>query len=124
MVANPQPDRRLVTADEIARFEFCPLAWWYDRTHPLAQAAPTEIEQRRLVLETVYGPGAKDLPEYQMLTHLKIRADQQPLPVAGNPSVPEYVVPHPRPLIALVFTGVFVVGLLLTIAILLAVRHP
>jgi hypothetical protein len=58
---------RIITTEELARFESCRLAWWYDRTYPLAKASATEISKRIDIFEAVYGTDASNLPEYQLL---------------------------------------------------------
>lgn len=81
--------QRLVSASEVGRYEMCPLAWWYDHTHPLASASPPELDRRIAILEAVYGPGAGDLPEFQLLHHLReqsggaaaaLKPERDPLP--------------------------------------------
>jgi hypothetical protein len=89
----PEGTGRIVTAEELARFAECRLAWWYDRTHPLAGASGAELARRVDLLGAVYGPGARDLPEYQMLTHLRDRAVGAP--VAAPKATPR---PDVRPL--------------------------
>ena len=77
----PQPNtpipQRMVTTDELQRFVQCPLAWWYDRTHPFAQASAEELARRLTIFQAVYGPSARDLPEYRLLAHLHAQATGQ-----------------------------------------------
>lgn len=68
------PLPRLVTTTELQRFAQCPLAWWYDRAHPFAQASAAELARRLTIFQAVYGPGARDLPEYRLLQHLHAQA--------------------------------------------------
>ena len=110
-----QPDHdtaaRRVTATELGRFEQCRLAWWYDRTHSLAKASAFELAKRIALFEAVYGPGAHDLPEYHLMTHLRERAEDAPPP---PPIIPEPVVPFdsPAPLVrAGVLVAAIVIGL-------------
>lgn len=102
---------RIVTAEELARFAECRLAWWYDRTHPLARANADELTRRMELLGTVYGPGARDLPEHQLLRHLRERAGGKPSAPKAAP--PAEVGPMERPqrlLVAIVIIGALIVG--------------
>jgi hypothetical protein len=108
----PDGTGRIVTTEELARFAECRLAWWYDRTHPLARANADELTRRIDLLGTVYGPGARDLPEHQLLRHLRERAGGMP---AATPKAapPADVGPTERPhrlLIAIILIGAIVVG--------------
>jgi hypothetical protein len=76
MLHTPDPHPRLVSSDELRRFAVCRLAWWYDRTHPLAGASTDELARRLDLLLAVYGPGARDLPEYRLLDDLRERAQR------------------------------------------------
>lgn len=126
MAAPAPPPRaagqRLIAAAELARFETCPLAWWYDRAHPLAQASGAEIARRLAVLAAVYGPGAPALPEYQLLSDLAARV------AAELPAEPEPAALHPagapRLLILAVLGGAAIIVGLALAALAFAVWSP
>lgn len=63
----------MFTATEIAEFEYCPLAWWYDRFEPMAQADDETVFARMVELEHQHGARATGLPEYQMMEQLLLR---------------------------------------------------
>jgi hypothetical protein len=115
---------RLVTTEELARFETCRLAWWYDHTHPLARATPKEIARRLEIFEAVYGPGVRDLPEYQMLTHLREQA-KDPLPAAMIVKHSETLRPGraPRGLLGCVGGAVLMIVALVVLGIVLSVMR-
>lgn len=101
--------RRLIATTELARFETCQLAWWYDQTHPLAGATADELTRRLELFAAVYGPGARDLPEFHLLTHLHQRAHgavSTPTTTKSRPALPADA---PRGLVA----GVTLVALLI-----------
>lgn len=64
---------RLFTASEVAEFEYCPLAWWYDQFEPMAQADMEEQFARLVELEHEHGAQAPALPEYQVIEQLLVR---------------------------------------------------
>ena len=68
-----QPRQRLFTASEIAEFEYCPLAWWYEHFEPLAQSDTEELFARLVELEHEHGPQAPALPDYQVVEQLLLR---------------------------------------------------
>ncbi len=82
---QPTPKERIMDAREVGRYEVCPLAWWYDRQHPLASADVATITHRMELLTAVYGPGTQDLPEYQLLRHLRERAEARVTPAVPSP---------------------------------------
>ncbi len=82
---QPMPQERIMDAREVGRYEVCPLAWWYDRQHPLASADVATIMHRMELLTAVYGPGTQDLPEYQLLQHLRERAEARVTPGVAVP---------------------------------------
>ncbi len=104
----PITPRRIVDASELRRFETCALAWWYDRHHPLAEASEADLTRRIELFEAVYGPGSRDLPEYQMLTHMRERArGASPEPARRSPPVSP--LDSPRPLV----TGIVIAALVI-----------
>jgi hypothetical protein len=68
-----QPQGHAFTASEVAEYEYCPLAWWYERFEPGAQAGTEELFARLVELEHDYGQQAPMLPEYQMIEQLLLR---------------------------------------------------
>jgi hypothetical protein len=64
---------RLFTASEVAEFEYCPLAWWYEQYESLAQVNTEELFARLVELEHEHGSEAPALPEYQMVEQLLLR---------------------------------------------------
>ena len=67
------PQGNFFTASEIAEYEYCPLAWWFERFDPRAQARTEELFARLVELEHESGPQAPSLPEYQMIEQLLLR---------------------------------------------------
>ena len=67
------PQGRYFTASEVAEFEYCPLAWWYERFEPDAQAGKEELFARLVELEHDHGQQAPALPEYRMVEQLLVR---------------------------------------------------
>ncbi|HLH61889.1 MAG TPA: hypothetical protein VKV20_09410 [Ktedonobacteraceae bacterium] len=70
---RPQAKQRLFTASEVAEFEYCPLAWWYEHFEPMAQSDTEELFARLVELEDEHGPQATALPDYQMVEQLLLR---------------------------------------------------
>jgi hypothetical protein len=64
---------RLFTASEVADFEYCPLAWWYDQFEPWARADSEALFARLVELEHEHATQAPDLPEYQVIEQLLLR---------------------------------------------------
>ncbi len=64
---------RLFTASEVAEFEYCPLAWWYEQYESLAHVDTEELFARLVELEHEHGSQAPTLPEYQMVEQLLLR---------------------------------------------------
>jgi hypothetical protein len=64
---------RYFTASEVAEFEYCPLAWWYEQYEPAAQADTETLFARMVELEHEHGPQAPALPEYQLHERLLLR---------------------------------------------------
>jgi hypothetical protein len=67
------PQGHSFTASEVAEYEYCPLAWWFERFDPRAQAGTEELFARLVELEHDSGPQAPTLPEYQMIEQLLLR---------------------------------------------------
>jgi hypothetical protein len=65
--------QRIFTASEVAEFEYCPLAWWYDQFEPAAQQDTEELFARLVELEHEHDTQAPMLPEYQMIEQLLVR---------------------------------------------------
>ncbi len=65
--------QRIFTASEVAEFEYCPLAWWYDQFEPAAQEDTEELFARLVELEHEYDTQAPTLPEYQLIEQLLVR---------------------------------------------------
>ena len=65
--------QRTFTASEVAEFEYCPLAWWYEQFDPMAQADTEELFAYLVELEHESGPQAPALPEYQVVEQLLLR---------------------------------------------------
>lgn len=112
--------QRLVTTAEVRRFEQCRLAWWYDRTHPLAHASADELSRRLDLFVAVYGPGSRDLPEFRLLADLHANAVQSGPPPLAVPLAASPITPLDRPqrvigvtiligavIVALVLGGIF-----------------
>ena len=74
MQQSSQARQRLFTASEVAEFEYCSLAWWYEQFEPLARTGTEELFARLVELEHEYGPQATSLPEYHMIEQLLLRA--------------------------------------------------
>lgn len=68
-----QSKQRLFRASEVAEFEYCPLAWWYERFEPLAQSDTEELFAHLVELEHEHGPQAPALPDYQVAEQLLLR---------------------------------------------------
>ncbi len=68
--------RRIFSASDLAQFEYCPLAWWYEEISELAQAEPEELTQRLEELEAEYPSSVSSLPEYQVIERLLERANR------------------------------------------------
>ncbi len=66
--------RRVFSASDLAQFEYCPLAWWYEEVSDLAQADQEELAERLKELEDAYGASAASSPEYQVIKRLHDRA--------------------------------------------------
>jgi hypothetical protein len=65
--------QRIFTASEVAEFEYCPLAWWYDQFEPAAQEDTEGLFARLVELEHEHDTQAPTLPEYQMIEQLLVR---------------------------------------------------
>ena len=68
-----QSKQHLFTASEVAEFEYCPLAWWYEHFEPLAQSDTEELFARLVELEHEHGQQAPGLPDYQVVEQLLLR---------------------------------------------------
>ena len=90
---QPTPgERRIFSASDVAHFEYCPLAWWYEEMNELAQAEEDELLPHLEELRRAYGPGASADPEYQVLKRLLVRARRYEHGIAqhsGHPSLQE-----------------------------------
>jgi hypothetical protein len=64
---------RLFTASEVAQFEYCPLAWWYEQYESLAHVDNEDLFARLVELEHEHGSQATALPEYQLAEQLLLR---------------------------------------------------
>jgi len=110
----PEPTPQLSTT-ELARYEMCSLAWWYDRTHPLAEASTGEINRKLSIFTAVYGPGATELPEYRLLTDLKQHHERTssifPIPA------PEMVAPSDSPQRLFGCVGIIIFGIIAVVII-------
>lgn len=123
--ANPLA-QRLVTTAEVRRFEQCRLAWWYDRTHPLAQASADELRRRMDLFLAVYGPGARELPEYRLLADMEASAQQSNMPLLMAPASMQPIAPLDRPqqIIMVTFVIAAIIIALVLVGIFFAVLHP
>jgi hypothetical protein len=65
--------QRIFTASELAEFEYCPLAWWYERFEPAAQEDTEELFARLVEIEQEHDTQAPTIPEYQMIEQLLVR---------------------------------------------------
>jgi hypothetical protein len=107
---TPQP----ITAEEVARFEQCPLAWWYDRAHPLTHAPAPDLARRMEILRAVYGPGVAEMAEYQFLQRQHEHALARPDEPEDAPPIPAMPLGPPHWLIAtVVLVGAVIIGLAL-----------
>jgi hypothetical protein len=116
--------QRIFSASDLAQFEYCPLAWWYEEVSDLAQADEAELAERLEELEDQYPASANAQPEYQVIERLLARAkrfaegrDAQAADARGRqPEQPDAAIittPVPRAFAALV------VGLIvLTVALI------
>jgi hypothetical protein len=68
-----QQGKRIFTASEVAEFEYCPLAWWYEQYEPAAKADTEELFARMVELEHEHETQAPALPEYQMIEQVLLR---------------------------------------------------
>jgi hypothetical protein len=69
-------ERRVFSASDLAQFEYCPLAWWYEENSETAQADEDELAERLEELKDQYGTKADALPEYQVIERLLERAQR------------------------------------------------
>lgn len=65
--------QRIFTASEVAEFEYCPLAWWYEQFEPAAQEDTEELFARLVEIEQEHDMQAPTVPEYQMIEQLLVR---------------------------------------------------
>ena len=114
-VAPPTAPQRLLNVAEVGRHETCPLMWWYDQHHPLAGAGTDDLQRRQEILAAVYGPAARDLPEFRLLTDLLARTATPPAtkppPTRAAPTGP--VVESGGLLALVVIVAAIIVGLVL-----------
>jgi hypothetical protein len=64
---------RHFSASEVAEFEYCPLAWWYEQYEPMAREDSEDLFAHLVELEHDHGSQAPALPEYQMVERLLLR---------------------------------------------------
>lgn len=65
--------QHMFTASEVAEYEYCPLAWWYERFDPAVGADDEALFAEMVALEHEYGEQAPSIPDYQMLERLLVR---------------------------------------------------
>jgi hypothetical protein len=65
----------IFSASDLAQFEYCPLAWWYEEISEVAQADQEELTRHLEELENEYPSAATALPEYQVIERLIERAE-------------------------------------------------
>lgn len=65
--------QRIFSASEVAEYEYCSLAWWYESYESLSQLDSEELFARMVELEDMHGQQATTLPEYQVIEHLLLR---------------------------------------------------
>src|ERR1051326_2801958 len=115
--------RHIFSASDLAQFEYCSLAWWYEEFSDLAQADQEELAQRLEELEAEDASSASAQPEYVVIERLLDRAiqfaagrEQQANDAAAQQihpaEAPAISTPAPR------IFGVVVVGLVLLIVFL------
>jgi hypothetical protein len=125
--------RRIFSASDLAQFEYCPLAWWYEEVSELAQADPEELAQRLEELEDQYPASASAQPEYQVIERLLARANQfsrgreRQAGVPARRRLPQpdpapIITPVPRAFAALVVGLVVLTVVLIGLGLLLWVR--
>lgn len=68
-----QRGQRMFTASEVAEFEYCPLAWWYEQYEWAAKADTEELFARLVELEHEHDTRAPSIPEYQMIEQVLLR---------------------------------------------------
>jgi CRISPR/Cas system-associated exonuclease Cas4 (RecB family) len=73
-MSQPSGHQRVFSASDVAQFEYCPLAWWYEEVSEVAQADEDELERYLGELEARAGSAATTLPEYQVAARLLQRA--------------------------------------------------
>lgn len=65
--------QRKFTASDLAEFEYCPLAWWYEEYEPHTREEDDELFARMVELEHEHGQQATVIPEYQVIEQLLLR---------------------------------------------------
>src|SRR5579862_2038498 len=68
--------QRIFSASDLAQFEYCALAWWYEEFGDLAQADQAELAERLEELEDQYPNSASAQPEYEVIERLLERAQR------------------------------------------------
>lgn len=68
--------QRVFSASDLAQFEYCPLAWWYEEISEVAEAEEDELAGRLEELKNQYGAAATALPEYIVIERLHERAQR------------------------------------------------
>src|SRR5690242_21929018 len=85
--------QRIFTASEVAEFEYCPLAWWYEQFEPAAQEDTEEPFARLAEIEQEHDTQAPTVPEYQMIEQLLVRrrafGPGHPQPLAHGAEIAE-----------------------------------
>jgi hypothetical protein len=116
--------RHIFSASDLAQFEYCSLAWWYEEFSDLAQADQEELAQRLEELVAEDAATASAQPEYMVIERLLERAiqfaagrEQQSKDAAAQQIHPaeEPAISAPAPRLF----GVVVAGLVLLIVFLL-----
>lgn len=119
MQESQQLPRRIVQAEEIARYEECPLAWWYDRKHHFGAAAPEEIQRYMDIYQLVHGAGIKELPAYHVMEKFlqSKGGDAAPVkPVPVKPSGPPGALAGCIGLVAIGIIGLVILGIIMMVA--------
>ncbi len=125
--------RRIFSASDLAQFEYCPLAWWYEEVSELAQADAAELAERLEELEAQYPASASAQPEYQVIERLLVRAQRfeqgRDLQAAdaerrrqSQPEQTAITAPVPRVFAAVVVVLIVLVVVLMGLGLLLWVR--
>ena len=63
----------MLTASEVAEYEYCPLVWWYEHFDPAANSNDDLLFAEMVAMENKYGEQAPSIPKYEMLERLLAR---------------------------------------------------